>query len=99
MQQTAKADVLYNLALDPAGRRIDGFFSPGGFDATLEKWTTQGIYAQIRPIERHGVERQLRRTFERLVPVGDGPFHLALGLITLAEQEVQVRGTRVLSCG
>jgi pimeloyl-ACP methyl ester carboxylesterase len=26
-------------------------FSPGGFDATVEKWTTQGIYAQIRPIE------------------------------------------------
>ena len=26
-------------------------FSPGGFDATVEKWTTQGIYAQIRPID------------------------------------------------
>jgi len=26
-------------------------FSPGGFDATVEKWTTQGAYAQIRPIE------------------------------------------------
>ncbi|HXH05047.1 MAG TPA: alpha/beta hydrolase [Vicinamibacterales bacterium] len=26
-------------------------FSPGGFDATLEKWTTQGIYARIRPVE------------------------------------------------
>jgi pimeloyl-ACP methyl ester carboxylesterase len=26
-------------------------FSPGGFDATVEKWTTQGIYTQIRPIE------------------------------------------------
>jgi pimeloyl-ACP methyl ester carboxylesterase len=26
-------------------------FSPGGFDATIEKWTTQGIYAQIRPLE------------------------------------------------
>jgi pimeloyl-ACP methyl ester carboxylesterase len=26
-------------------------FSPGGFDATIEKWTTQGIYAQIRPID------------------------------------------------
>lgn len=26
-------------------------FSPGGFDATVEKWTTQGIYARIRPIE------------------------------------------------
>ena len=25
-------------------------FSPGGFDATIEKWTTQGIYAQIRPV-------------------------------------------------
>jgi pimeloyl-ACP methyl ester carboxylesterase len=26
-------------------------FSPGGFDATVEKWTTQGIYAHIRPLE------------------------------------------------
>lgn len=26
-------------------------FSPGGFDATLEKWSTQGVYARIRPIE------------------------------------------------
>ncbi|MPY90017.1 MAG: alpha/beta hydrolase [Luteitalea sp.] len=26
-------------------------FSPGGFDATLDKWTTQGIYARIKPVE------------------------------------------------
>ncbi len=26
-------------------------FSPGGFDATLEKWSTQGIYKDIRPVE------------------------------------------------
>ena len=26
-------------------------FSPGGFDATIGKWTTQGIYARIRPVE------------------------------------------------
>lgn len=26
-------------------------FSPGGFDATLEKWSTQGVYARIKPIE------------------------------------------------
>src|SRR6186997_345260 len=26
-------------------------FSPGGFDATIEKWTTQGIYTRIRPVE------------------------------------------------
>ena len=26
-------------------------FSPGGFDATLDKWTTQGIYARIRPVD------------------------------------------------
>jgi pimeloyl-ACP methyl ester carboxylesterase len=25
-------------------------FSPGGFDATIEKWSTQGIYARIRPL-------------------------------------------------
>jgi pimeloyl-ACP methyl ester carboxylesterase len=26
-------------------------FSPGGFDATLEKWTTLGVYARIKAIE------------------------------------------------
>jgi pimeloyl-ACP methyl ester carboxylesterase len=26
-------------------------FSPGGFDATVEQWTTLGVYARIRPIE------------------------------------------------
>ena len=26
-------------------------FSPGGFDATLEKWSTQGIYARIKPVD------------------------------------------------
>jgi pimeloyl-ACP methyl ester carboxylesterase len=26
-------------------------YSPGGFDATLEKWTTQSIYARIKPVE------------------------------------------------
>jgi pimeloyl-ACP methyl ester carboxylesterase len=25
-------------------------FSPGGFDATLEKWSTLGVYARIKPI-------------------------------------------------
>ena len=25
--------------------------SPGGFDATIEKWETQGIYARIRPLD------------------------------------------------
>jgi pimeloyl-ACP methyl ester carboxylesterase len=26
-------------------------FSPGGFDATLDKWTTQGIYSRIKPLD------------------------------------------------
>jgi pimeloyl-ACP methyl ester carboxylesterase len=26
-------------------------FSPGGFDATLDKWSTQSIYARIKPVE------------------------------------------------
>lgn len=26
-------------------------FSPGGFDATVEKWTTQSVYARIKPLE------------------------------------------------
>src|SRR3972149_5908193 len=25
-------------------------YSPGGFDATLEKWTTLGVYARIKPL-------------------------------------------------
>ena len=26
-------------------------FSPGGFDATLEKWTTLGVYSRVKPME------------------------------------------------
>ena len=26
-------------------------FSPGGFDATLDKWSTQGIYARLKPVD------------------------------------------------
>jgi pimeloyl-ACP methyl ester carboxylesterase len=26
-------------------------YAPGGFDATVEKWSTQGIYAKIKPLE------------------------------------------------
>jgi hypothetical protein len=26
-------------------------FSPGGFDATLDKWTTQSIYKRIKPVD------------------------------------------------
>ena len=26
-------------------------YAPGGFDATIEKWTTQGVYAKIKPLE------------------------------------------------
>ncbi len=26
-------------------------FSPGGFDATIEKWSTLGIYAKVKPLE------------------------------------------------
>ncbi|MBI4476881.1 MAG: alpha/beta hydrolase [Acidobacteria bacterium] len=26
-------------------------FSPGGFDATLDKWSTQGVYARIKPVQ------------------------------------------------
>ena len=26
-------------------------YAPGGFDATIEKWSTQGIYAKIKPVE------------------------------------------------
>jgi pimeloyl-ACP methyl ester carboxylesterase len=26
-------------------------YAPGGFDATLEKWSTQGVYAKIKPLD------------------------------------------------
>src|SRR5262245_43684644 len=26
-------------------------YAPGGFDATIEKWSTQGVYAKIQPVE------------------------------------------------
>ena len=26
-------------------------YAPGGFDATLEKWSTQGVYAKFRPLD------------------------------------------------
>ncbi len=26
-------------------------YSPGGFDATVEKWSTQGVYAKIKPLD------------------------------------------------
>jgi pimeloyl-ACP methyl ester carboxylesterase len=26
-------------------------YAPGGFDATVEKWSTQGVYAKIKPLE------------------------------------------------
>jgi pimeloyl-ACP methyl ester carboxylesterase len=26
-------------------------FSPGGFDATIEKWRTQGVYATVKPLD------------------------------------------------
>ncbi|MEO7743145.1 MAG: alpha/beta hydrolase [Usitatibacter sp.] len=39
-------------------------FSPGGFDATLEKWRTLGIYAKVQPLEH--LEREYRCiTFDR----------------------------------
>ena len=26
-------------------------YSPGGFDATIEKWSQQGVYAKIKPLD------------------------------------------------
>ncbi len=26
-------------------------YAPGGFDATIEKWSTQGVYAKVKPLE------------------------------------------------
>ncbi|MGE3840195.1 MAG: alpha/beta fold hydrolase [Vicinamibacterales bacterium] len=39
-------------------------FSPGGFDATADKWRTQGIYARIKPLD-HLSQRFSCITFDR----------------------------------
>lgn len=39
-------------------------FSPGGFDATMEKWATQGIYRQIKPLD-HLPDRYTCIVFDR----------------------------------
>ena len=39
-------------------------FSPGGFDATLDKWSTQGIYAKIKPVD-HLSQRYSCIVFDR----------------------------------
>jgi pimeloyl-ACP methyl ester carboxylesterase len=39
-------------------------FSPGGFDATLEKWSTLGVYARIQPME-HLPKRYTCIVFDR----------------------------------
>jgi pimeloyl-ACP methyl ester carboxylesterase len=39
-------------------------FSPGGFDATLDKWSTQGIYARIKPVD-HLSQRYTCIIFDR----------------------------------
>lgn len=39
-------------------------FSPGGFDATLEKWTTLGVYARIKALE-HLLRNYMCIVFDR----------------------------------
>jgi pimeloyl-ACP methyl ester carboxylesterase len=39
-------------------------YSPGGFDATVEKWTTQGIYAQVKLLD-HLPKRYTCIVFDR----------------------------------
>ena len=39
-------------------------YAPGGFDATLEKWSTQGIYAKIKPLD-HLSKKYTCITFDR----------------------------------
>jgi pimeloyl-ACP methyl ester carboxylesterase len=39
-------------------------FSPGGFDATLEKWSTLGIYARVKPMD-HLPKRYTCIVFDR----------------------------------
>src|SRR5437867_2445546 len=46
-------------------------FSPGGFDATLAKWTTLGVYARIRVLE-HLSRRYMCVVFDRRETGGSG---------------------------
>ena len=39
-------------------------YAPGGFDATLEKWSTQGVYAKIKPVD-HLSKKYTCITFDR----------------------------------
>ncbi len=39
-------------------------FSPGGFDATVEKWSTLGVYARVKPVE-HLSQRYTCILFDR----------------------------------
>jgi len=39
-------------------------YAPGGFDATVEKWSTQGIYAKIKPLD-HLSKKYTCITFDR----------------------------------
>ncbi len=39
-------------------------FSPGGFDATLEKWSTLGVYARVRLMD-HLVQKYSCIVFDR----------------------------------
>src|SRR5688500_11416119 len=39
-------------------------FSPGGFDATIEKWRTLGVYARFKPLE-HLARSYTCITFDR----------------------------------
>jgi pimeloyl-ACP methyl ester carboxylesterase len=46
-------------------------FSPGGFDATLEKWTTLGVYARIKALE-HLSQNYMCIIFDRRETGGSG---------------------------
>lgn len=46
-------------------------FSPGGFEATMAKWTTQGIYSQIKPLD-HLPKRYTCIIFDRRESGGSG---------------------------
>lgn len=46
-------------------------FSPGGFDATMAKWSTQGIYSEIKPLD-HLQKRYTCIIFDRRESGGSG---------------------------
>ena len=56
-------------------------YAPGGFDATIEKWTTQGVYRRVkletgmRTIRRRGTRAALQARHRAIIVPGRDESH------------------------